>query len=252
MSGLVLDGRLNGIKSLFFAFFSVFSGQSTKQKIALQVPCMNSPNMATVLSWIRECDDRNFRRFFEAHPEVTLLNARVGPVDTARMDGLLLTGGNDIAAEFLRQTIPDPSLISEPHPERDAWEFQALAHALQAGKPVLAVCKGHQVLNVALGGTLLLDIRGHDAPELKMQNIQPLRFADGAKHRFNRVNSSHHQAIERLGGGLEIEAWCADDDIIEQVRLRGHPFVLGAQYHPERDGMYAPLFEEFIDHVSKQ
>jgi putative glutamine amidotransferase len=60
------------------------------------------------------------------------------------------------------------------------------------------------------------------------------------------VNSSHHQAIDRVGEGLEVQAWCATDDIVEQVRLRDYPYAIGVQFHPERDLMYAPLFEEFF------
>jgi len=208
--------------------------------------------MANVASWIRECDDRNFRRFFEKRPGLKLFNARVEPVDWAEMDGLLITGGEDISAPYLKQEIPDPSPIEDPQPQRDAWEFEMLPFALQAGKPVLAVCKGHQVLNVALGGTLYLDIQGHNLPELKSNNVQPLRHSANAKHRFELVNSSHHQALDKLGEGLEIEAWCGMDDVIEQIRIRNYPFGLGVQYHPERDWIYANLFEDFFDHVLKK
>ena len=65
------------------------------------------------------------------------------------------------------------------------------------------------------------------------------------------MNSSHHQAIERLGDGLEVEAWCAADGIIEQVRLRDYPFALGVQYHPERGKIYDALFEDFFDRINK-
>jgi putative glutamine amidotransferase len=106
-----------------------------------------------------------------------------------------------------------------------------------------------QVLNVGLGGTLHLDIRGHNLPEQKLHEVQPLRCDARAAVRFERVNSSHHQALDRLGEGLEVEAWHADDDIIEQVRLRDYPFCLGVQYHPERGEVYAPLFELFAEQV---
>jgi putative glutamine amidotransferase len=207
--------------------------------------------MRNVASWIRERDEVFFRRFSDAQPDVKLFNARTAPVDLAAMNGLLLTGGEDIGAEFLRQEITDRSQIENPVPERDAWEFPALQHALAAGLPVLAICKGHQVLNVALGGTLHLDIRGHDLPEMKMQNIQPLRYAADARHQFSLVNSSHHQSIDKLGDGLEIEAWCATDDVIEQVRLRDYSFCMGVQYHPERDWIYKPLFADFFAHILK-
>jgi putative glutamine amidotransferase len=208
--------------------------------------------MPNVASWIRECDEPHFRHFFEKRPDMRLFNARIAPMDWAAMDGLLLTGGEDIGAEYLRQEIPPLSLIHEPQPARDAWEFATLLLALQSGKPVLAICKGHQVLNVVLGGTLHPDIPGHNLPEMKTNNIQPLRydFSAPAGRRFDRVNSSHHQAIDRLGDGLEVEAWCAADDVIEQVKLSGRPFVLGVQYHPERDELYEPLFACFFDHLS--
>src|SRR5438874_2424318 len=110
------------------------------------------PKLAT---WIRECDEPHFQNFFQIRPGLEIFNARrYSTFDFAEMDGLLLSGGADISRDFLRQEIPDPSLIQEPEPARDAWEFAALRAALDADKSVLAICKGHQVLNVALGGTL--------------------------------------------------------------------------------------------------
>lgn len=197
-------------------------------------------------SWIRESDDANFARFLAPHPAITLRNARVAAVDLAALDGLLLTGGPDIGAEFHHGPPADASLIQDPEPERDAWEFAAVCAACERGLPIFAICKGLQVLNVALGGTLLLDIRGHDLPEMKTQNVQPLRYAAGARHRFEKVNSSHHQALDRLAAPLEVEAWHAGDGIIEQVRLRDYPWGVGVQYHPERDCLYASLFEDFF------
>ena len=163
------------------------------------------------------------------------------------MDGLLLSGGADIAPEYLRQPVPDPSLLEkDPDPTRDHWEFEAINQALELRLPILAICKGMQLFNVALGGTLFLDIAEHNNPELRDQNIQPLRFDRMATRRFEKVNSSHHQAVDKLGNDLVIEAWCATDDIIEQMRLRDYPFALAVQYHPERHEMYAPLFADFV------
>ena len=132
-----------------------------------------------------------------------------------RMNGLLLTGGPDISKEFLRQEIPDESVLDKDvDPKRDAWEFAAVESALAGGLPIFAICKGLQVLNVALGGTLKLD-------------------------------------IERLADGCEVEAWCATDGIIEQVRLRDHPFALAVQYHPERGKIYDALFEDFFSRLGE-
>src|SRR5205823_15052455 len=101
-----------------------------------------------------------------------------------------------------------------------------------------------------LRGTLKLDIAGHKLPEQTDHGSQPLRTDSKTTHRFDKVNSSHHQAIERLGDDLEVEAWCAADDIIEQVRLRDYPFALGVQYHPERGKIYDALFDDFIARVA--
>jgi putative glutamine amidotransferase len=76
-----------------------------------------------------------------------------------------------------------------------------------------------------------------------------LRIGRNATHRFEKVNSSHHQAIDRLGDDLEVEAWCATDDIIEQMRLRDYPFALAVQYHPERGDGYDALFADFVSRL---
>ena len=205
------------------------------------------PNVAT---WMREKDEKWFRPFFAKRPDVRVWNARTNEVPLEKMDGLLLTGGSDIAPEFLRQEIVDPSVLDKDVDlARDAWEFGATQEALTRGLPIFAICKGLQVFNVALGGTLKLDIKGHNLPEQKDHDIQPLRNDRAAAHRFDMVNSSHHQAIDRLADGCEVESWCATDDIIEQMRLRDHPFALAVQYHPERGKIYDALFDDFFSHV---
>jgi len=202
------------------------------------------PNLAT---WIRPKDTKSFRTIFAKHPEIKVWNARNQDVPLEEMDGLLLTGGSDISPDFLRQEIPDASVLDkEIDPKRDRWEFTAVQQALSRGLPILAICKGLQVFNVALGGTLKLDIKGHNLPEQRDCDVQPLQSDRRAAHRFSKVNSAHHQAIDRLGDDLEVEAWAAHDGIVEQVRLRKHPFALAVQYHPERSRLYDALFEDFF------
>ncbi len=169
------------------------------------------PNLAV---WMRPKDEKWFQQFFAKHPDIRVFDARTGEVPTEEMDGLLLTGGSDITPEFLPQDDVDPTLLYQDDldPKRDRWEFEAISKALARGLPILGICRGIQVLNVALGGTLILDIPGH---------------ADG----------------------FEVEAWCTDDDIIEQVRLRDYPFALAVQYHPERGKIYDALFEDFFSRL---
>jgi putative glutamine amidotransferase len=202
------------------------------------------PNLAT---WIRAKDAKWFRPILRKHPEIKVWNARSRNVPLDQMDGLMLTGGSDISPEFLRQKVHDPSLLDKQiDPERDRWEFAAVQEALGRGLPIFAICKGLQVFNVALGGTLKLDIKDHNLPEQRDREIQPLRHSRGAAHRFPKVNSAHHQAIERLGDDLEIEAWSAHDGIVEQIHLQKYPFARAVQYHPERGRVYDSLFEDFF------
>ena len=205
------------------------------------------PNLAT---WMRAKDAKWFRPIFRSHPEIKVWNARIRNVPLNRMDGLLLTGGSDISPEFLHQKVLDPSLLDkQTDPERDRWEFAAVMKALARGLPIFAICKGLQVFNVTLGGTLKLDIKGHNLPEQRDREIQPLRHSRRASHRFSKVNSAHHQAIEQLGDDLEVEAWSAHDGIVEQIHLRKYPFAHAVQYHPERSRVYDSLFEEFFSRL---
>jgi putative glutamine amidotransferase len=87
---------------------------------------------------------------------------------------------------------------------------------------------------------------------MKSANVQPLRYATDARQRFEMVNSSHHQALDRVADALEVEAWHAQDGIIEQVRMRDYPWGLGVQYHPERDLIYRSLFDEFLEQIRRR
>ncbi len=163
-----------------------------------------------------------------------------GAVD--RLDGLLLTGGGDI----------DPGRYgAEPHPRtvrvsvpRDAAELELLGAAMAAGLPVLGVCRGMQLVNVARGGTLRQHLpadAGH-TPAPGTFGSHPVRVAAGtrlagilgANGSGVDVPTAHHQAIDRLGDGLVAAAW-AEDGVIEAVEpgAAGDRFLLAVQWHPE-------------------
>ena len=206
--------------------------------------------MPKVATWLREKDKPYFQPFFDRHPEIEILNALHDAFDLAEADGLLLTGGADIAPEFLRQDVPDPSVLeTDVDPARDQWEFDAISQMMDRAAPLFAICKGMQVLNVALGGTLKLDIPGHRSAEMKDNDVQAIRYDRAASYRFEKVNSSHHQAVDQVAPGFVVEGWCAADDIIEQIRLQNYPFALAVQYHPERGTIYDALFEDFFSRV---
>ncbi len=160
-----------------------------------------------------------------------------------RLDGLVLTGGGDV----------DPAAYGEKagaqvggvDPVRDGSERALLAAALEVDLPVLAVCRGCQILNVERGGTLfqhLPDVVGHDAHrtapsvfgEVKVTTVEGSRTAS-IFGPATTVLCSHHQSIKELGAGLAATAH-ADDGVIEAVELLGATFVLGVQWHPEEGG----------------
>lgn len=180
-----------------------------------------------------------------------------------RIDGLLLTGGGDI----------DPTLFGEePHrklgnivPERDEFEIVLSKTCLKLDVPILAICRGCQILNIAAGGDMYQDIYDQiDRPLLQHTQNAPTSHRSHFVHierqskLFNiagtekmKVNSFHHQAVRDMARHFIVTAR-SSDDIIEAFESTKHRFVVGVQWHPEctiysEDGLSLPLFESFID-----
>lgn len=183
-----------------------------------------------------------------------LLPARAGvtPNAVTRLDGVLLSGGPDV----------DPSLYGEDphaqthasHPDRDTSELAVLATAIVSGIPVLAVCRGAQLLNVWAGGTLdqhLPDRAGrsdHGADGVFASTsveVRPGSRIGSLLGSSTTVHCHHHQAVAQLAPGLEAVAWAADGTV-EAVELRDSPFVVGVQWHPEEEGTSA-LFDGLVE-----
>jgi len=175
---------------------------------------------------------------------VLLPPQQVDPSSAARvldgLDGLVLTGGKDVDPGRYGQP-PHPN-TDEPDTARDAWEFALLDEALRRGLPVLGICRGAQVLNVALGGTLiqhLPDALGHThhqrgnavfgTSEVRTEAGSRIAALIGAE---SNAQCYHHQAIDRLGAGLVVSARDGDG-VVEAVEIPGEQFVLGVQWHPE-------------------
>ena len=182
-----------------------------------------------------------------------------------RVDGLLLTGGGDIdAAEFQEANHPSVHHVEK---NRDKMELTLTRQALQRNVPVFGICRGLQVMNVALGGNLLQHIPDetrnlivHDDTGHRQNLAHEVIIREGTLlHRIlgtsrTGVNSFHHQAIKDLGKGLIKTAW-AEDGVIEAVELPSARFFLGVQWHPEEfvehGGLFHGLFEAFIDSCRK-
>jgi len=182
-----------------------------------------------------------------------------------RLDGILFTGGGDIALEHFN---------GQPHPKvdgvdeaRDVLELDLAHSAAEAGTPFLGICRGLQVANVALGGTLYTDIYDQATGALNhsYENTDPLKERTHLVHAIRieansrirdilgasllQVNSLHHQGIKDLAPGLQATAF-APDGIIEAIELPDHRFGIAVQWHPEwltDDESAQRLFKAFVD-----
>jgi putative glutamine amidotransferase len=179
-----------------------------------------------------------------------------------RVDALVLSGGADV----------DPALYGEARhatvdrvfPERDAFELALCREALRRDMPTLAICRGHQLLNVATGGTLFQDIASqveaamvHDPDQERWERCHDVDVLPGTRlHEILgqervAVNSFHHQAVKELGRGLVLSARGCDDGIIEGMEMPDRRFVIGVQWHPEsfwdKPQGFQPLFQALVN-----
>lgn len=180
-----------------------------------------------------------------------------------RLDGILIPGGHDV----------DPALFGEaPHPrlgivqrERDDFEIAIVRAALSRDMPLLGICRGIQVLNVAQGGTLIQDIpseapstvnhRGKESNELPhdVVVIDGTLLAQALGAGRQPVNSLHHQGIRNLAPGLAVSATCSVDGLVEAIEMPGKRFVAAVQFHPERlPQRFLSLFQAFVQACAKR
>jgi putative glutamine amidotransferase len=193
---------------------------------------------------------------------IPVLLSPVPGIDAAvgRLDGLVISGGPDVEpGRYGQEPAPQTTVV---RPGRDEAEFALFRAALEAGTPVLGICRGMQVMNVALGGTLiqhLPDIVGHDGHSptpgaMGRHTItvgQPSCLAGIVGTGPAIVSTHHHQGIDRLGTGLVATGW-AEDGTVEAFELDSaeHPFALGVQWHPEA-GTEQKLFLALVEAASR-
>jgi putative glutamine amidotransferase len=161
------------------------------------------------------------------------------------LDGLLLQGGADMSPKSYGETPMNPAWSGDEL--RDQYEIELFHEFVTQGKPVFGICRGHQVINVALGGSLYQDIAtqcpggGTHRDEASYDKCyHEMRIMPGSwlsriypGLNVTRINTIHHQAVRQLGEGLVVEAMSEPDGIVEALRWEGHSFVVGVQWHPE-------------------
>lgn len=183
----------------------------------------------------------------------------------SRLDGFLLSGGDDVDPAIYGKRATGK--LGHVIPRRDQFEITLAQYVIDhTDKPLLGICRGIQVLNVALGGSLHIDLpdAGKLCHSLSMypRNVcshdvtitAQTRMADIMGCECGRVNSFHHQAIDNVAPGLIVSAVSADDGVVEAVELPGNRFVLGVQWHPEELTQREEakrLFVAFVDAARK-
>ncbi len=177
-----------------------------------------------------------------------------------RVDGLMLAGGADLdPATYGAQ--PHPATIGSV-PERDVFEIALVRRALQIDMPLLGICRGMQVMNVACGGTLhqhLPELLGHEEHRRVLGSFDgadhDVRLAPGslaaraAGEELHATKSHHHQGVDRIGEGLVVTGWAVIDELPEALEAAGNHFALGVQWHPEADET-SRLIGALVEHAA--
>lgn len=175
--------------------------------------------------------------------------------------GILFTGGGDVSLEYFNGS--DHPRIGEVDKRRDTTEITLMRAAVNDGKPLLGICRGAQVMNVALGGTLYTHIHDqvknaldHDYPgDLRKAIVHPVNVDESTRsaeifgETLLHVNSLHHQGLKDIAPGLRV-AGHAPDGLVEVVEIPDHPFAVAVQWHPEwltDQPAMQKLFKSFVD-----
>lgn len=184
--------------------------------------------------------------------------------DALSCDGLLLPGGADIAPTMYGQT--PIKECGKPNEIRDKAEPEIFNAFLKTGRPILAICRGIQLMNVVKGGTLKQDIKSEQTYKhmdflSRSRSIHPVKIEKNSLL-FNivkadniDVNSMHHQVIDKVGNDYKVTAKSADG-YVEAIELEGYPFCMGVQWHPEhmskKSEIQRKLFNAFVEQARKK
>jgi putative glutamine amidotransferase len=253
---------------VFFATLLVLwsSTPSSSQKPALKVLILYSDRQHRELASGRD-PLKNYSRALERAGLDPLAAAPESPAALEDVDGLLLPGGGDIDPSFFMKETPRKKIKFDR--TFDDFEFAVLKSAWERDMPILAICRGEQILNVFCHGTLYADlptepgivggVEHRDEVNIRERNhvieIRPSTLLYEILGRpVKIVNSLHHHAVKDLGDSLVVDAK-SPDGIVEGIEAPGRAFCLGVQFHPERlvdrDSLFRKIFERFHDEVEK-
>ncbi len=251
----------------FVALFALllFSGCNNKDDQQVYIAISNGiPNShyAAYGKWIENND-----------PDVKWVDLYTLPFDSAlimldKCSGLLLSGGPDVYPGRYNKAY-DSSRCGTFDFRRDTLEFALISMALNNNIPILGICRGQQIMNVALGGSLIVDIPSDFVSDIEHRNeesngcFHQITIFEGSRlkeitgQQNGLVNSSHHQAVDRLADAFVVTAR-AEDGLIEAIEWKdpiGKPFFVGVQWHPERltqnENLSIPIALEFIKEAKK-
>jgi putative glutamine amidotransferase len=241
---------------LLLSGFALFSGcKTTSQDKPLRIAL--SSGSENYINWVHRGDSLS-----------EIIDMKGMKVDSAlkllsTCDAILFTGGEDVVPGYYGKGSDSSRCTSNPG--RDSLEFALIKESMRLKMPVFGVCRGQQILNVGLGGTLIIDIpTDHPGKVIHQQEdylrcfhlvnvVKGSQLNSMSKADTGSVTSNHHQAIEKVAPGLKIVAWTTDSipEAIEWSNPAGKPFLMAVQWHPERmdtkSPLSTPLMKTFLD-----
>ncbi|GAB4315542.1 MAG: hypothetical protein Kow00127_06810 [Bacteroidales bacterium] len=234
--------RVYQVVVFLFGLLLVSCNHAEKQQLTIAVTKASPENkFASYKAWLERSE-----------PAINVIDLSVHPIDSvyfylSEADGLLIPGGTDIYPQWYGDEY-DSSVFQKPDLHRDSLEWQALSYAVRNHLPVLGICRGNQMINVYLGGTLVHDIptetgskvvhsdgKGYGAGhEVFLKKNNRLTSATGINE--GEVNSAHHQCVGEVAPGLEVIARAPDSlpEAVSWANAENQAFLLGVQWHPER------------------
>jgi putative glutamine amidotransferase len=250
------------IFSLLVLLFLLNSCDSDKHKITIALSKANNLESSTYVKWIKNVNS-----------DIEFINMYTLGVDSAlkvldNCSGLLVTGGEDVNPAWYGQ-ISDTITCEEIDYYRDTLEISLIRKAVEKKMPVFGVCRGEQIINVALGGSLFTDIPSQVDSSITHRNnswncyhnvnlVENTLLSELTTNENTKVNSYHHQAIDRIAIDLTVTSY-SDNNTVESVEWKinkNKGFLMAVQWHPERldsvnNNLSLPIVKEFISEIEK-